>query len=208
VADITQALNGALREQGLGSLTVAEVRILIGRGVQVLIERALARLGGRAARADAARVLAGFHAQYARLEERGELTARLYPGVASGLSALHAAGLKIAVVTNKGGDAARGLLAARQLAPWIEAVVGGDGGLARKPHPAPLLAACAQLGVEPAHALMVGDSLVDVEAARAAGLAVVCVPYGYNEGRDPRALPCDAIIESVAELPALLGVVP
>jgi phosphoglycolate phosphatase len=51
---------------------------------------------------------------------------------------------------------------------------------------------------------MVGDSINDVRAARAAGIPVICVPYGYNEGQDPRALPCDAIIETLAELPALL----
>ncbi len=51
---------------------------------------------------------------------------------------------------------------------------------------------------------MVGDSLTDVLAARAAGLIVICVPYGYNEGADPRSLPCDAFVESVADLPPLL----
>jgi phosphoglycolate phosphatase len=53
-------------------------------------------------------------------------------------------------------------------------------------------------------ALMVGDSVNDVLAARAAGMPVVCVPYGYNEGNDPRTLACDAFVETVAALPALL----
>lgn len=52
---------------------------------------------------------------------------------------------------------------------------------------------------------MVGDSQTDVLAARAAGLAVVCVPYGYNAGADARALLCDAFVERIAELPALLS---
>jgi phosphoglycolate phosphatase len=51
---------------------------------------------------------------------------------------------------------------------------------------------------------MVGDSLTDVLAARAAGMPVVCVPYGYNEGRDPHTLPCDAFIDTLAALPGLL----
>jgi phosphoglycolate phosphatase len=68
----------------------------------------------------------------------------------------------------------------------------------------PLLFACESLKVAPASALMVGDSINDVTAARGAGIAVVCVPYGYNEGMDPRTLPCDRIIDSIAELPALL----
>jgi len=84
-------------------------------------------------------------------------------------------------------------------------VVGGDSGLQRKPHPQPLLTACEQLGVGAAETLMVGDSQIDVTAARAAALAgVVCVPYGYNEGVDPRTLPCDAFIETLDDLPAAL----
>ncbi len=51
---------------------------------------------------------------------------------------------------------------------------------------------------------MVGDSLNDVQAARAAGIPVVCVPHGYNEGRDPRTLACDAFVDTLDALPALL----
>jgi phosphoglycolate phosphatase len=51
---------------------------------------------------------------------------------------------------------------------------------------------------------MVGDSINDVSAARAAGIPVICVPYGYNEGQDPKSLPCDAMIDTLAELPDLL----
>ncbi len=202
-ADIAAALNAALAEQHLAPVPPEKVRTFIGRGVPTLIGRAVAHLG--AAGCDTAALQAGFHVHYARLEERDELSARVYPGVAAGLGGLHALGVALAVVTNKPSRAARDLLKRRGLARWIRAVVGGDGDLPRKPHPQPLLRACQDLGVEPAEALMVGDSLVDVQAARAAGLAIVCVPYGYNEGNDPRALPCDAFIDSVAELPALLA---
>lgn len=205
VADIALALNGALGEQGLPGLPAAQVRTFIGRGVPVLIERALARLG---AGGDAGRLLERFHAHYERLDQQGQLQARAFPGVEAGLAALHAAGLKLAVVTNKPARAARDVLCSAQLARWIDVVVAGDSGLAPKPDPAPLLRACEQLAVPPHAALMVGDSRVDVLAARAAGLPVVCVPYGYNEGQDPRALPCDAFVESLAELPALLACAP
>ena len=205
VADIAAALNRALAEQALGSLSVSEVRPLIGRGVPVLIERALRHLGAPGTPPSAARLLERFHVHYQRLEAEAALTAQPYTGVAAGLGGLYAAGLKLAVVTNKPGAAARALLERQRLARWIGAVVGGDSGLPRKPDPAPLLKACEQLGASPQQALMVGDSLVDVQAARAARMPVVCVPYGYNEGNDPRTLPCDAFVESVAELPALLG---
>jgi phosphoglycolate phosphatase len=207
-ADIARALNRALAEAQLGGLTDAEVRAFIGRGVPTLIERALTRLGAADGGVDRARLRARFDHHYEGLYDRGEVHSRLYPGVLAGIEALRHGGWRVAVVTNKPTEAAVRLLAHLGLAARLDLVVGGDQGLAPKPHPEPLLAACARLGVAPAQALMVGDSLTDVEAARAAGLLVVCVPYGYNEGRDPRALPCDAFVEDLTLLPALLGAAP
>jgi phosphoglycolate phosphatase len=69
----------------------------------------------------------------------------------------------------------------------------------------PLLHACAQLGLAPSTALMVGDSNNDVDAARAAGMPVVLVPYGYTEGQDPRLWPCDHMVDSLADLPGLIA---
>jgi len=204
VADISVALNRALAEQKFASLPAAQVRVLIGRGVPTLIERALARLGAAGESSDAARLVERFHFHYERIHELGEIQTRVYPGVTAGLAELHALGLGLAVVTNKPKKAAVDLLTRLGLSQWIDVVVGGDTGTHRKPHPQPLLTACEELEVRPAQALMVGDSLTDVLAARAAGLAVVCVPYGYNEGLDPRALPCDAFVENVGGLPALL----
>jgi len=204
-ADISVALNRALAEQRLSSLPEAEVRQLIGRGVPVLIERVVARLAATGECADAARLLERFRFHYERLSTHEEIRTRAYPGVSAGLDALHAQGLRMAVATNKPREVTLALLARLGVGRWVAVVVGGDSGLPPKPHPEPLLRACQELGVRPARALMVGDSQTDVLAARAAGLAVVCVPYGYNEGADARALSCDAFVESIAELPALLS---
>jgi phosphoglycolate phosphatase len=207
-ADIGVALNRALAEQQLTSLPQAEVRALIGRGVPTLIERASARLAAAGEISDARLMLERFHFHYERLHELDEIQTRVYPGVTQGLAELHALGLTLAVVTNKPKKAAVDLLIRLGLGRWIDVVVGGDTGMYRKPHPQPLLTACEELEVRPAQALMVGDSLVDVLAARAAGLLVVCVPYGYNQGADPRALPCDAFVETIADLPAFLRATP
>jgi phosphoglycolate phosphatase len=206
VADISSALNRALAEQSLPPLPQSVVRTLIGGGVTALVERAAARLAAAGEAPDAGRLLGRFSFHYARLTERGESQTRVYPGVAAGLGGLHALGLPLAVVTNKPKQLSIDLLSGLGLGRWITVVVGGDAGLPRKPHPQPLLTACEELQVPPVRALMVGDSLTDVLAARAAGLRVVCVPYGYNEGADPRTLPCDAFVDSLAELPALLTV--
>jgi phosphoglycolate phosphatase len=204
LADITLALNRALAEQRLVSLSPAEVRPLIGRGGPLLIERAAAHLG---APMDS-RALEQLHERFARhargLQQSNESTAVLFPGVLAGLEALNALGLKIAVVTNKQQRLALELIARHGLGRWVQTVVGGDECERRKPDPQPLHMACERLQVSTARALMVGDSLNDVLAARAAGMPVVCVPYGYNEGNDARMLPCDAFIESVSELPSLL----
>jgi phosphoglycolate phosphatase len=202
LADISTALNRSLAEELAGQLSQAEVRTFIGGGVAALIERALGRVAG-GERADAVRLLERFLFHYEQTLRSGEIETRAYPGVAQGLAELHALGLKIAVVTNKPARVSIDLLAHLRLERWIDELVGGDSGY-RKPQPQPLLIACARLGLQTSQALMVGDSLTDVLAARAAEVPIVCVPYGYNGESDPRTLPCDGFIESIDELPALL----
>jgi phosphoglycolate phosphatase len=202
VADITAALNSALAEQLPAALPESVVRTLIGRGVPSLIERALARVPGGES-ADAGRLLERYHAHYDQIQRSGRMRTRAFPGVARGLAELHSLGLKIAVVTNKSARSSVELLRRLRLEHWINELVGGDSGH-RKPEPQPLLLACARLGVSPAEAVMVGDSVIDVLAARAAGIRVLCVPYGYNEGEDPRTLPCDGFVESIDEVRACL----
>jgi phosphoglycolate phosphatase len=201
---ITAALNQALAERRLGPLCAAQVRAMIGRGGPILIARAVARLGFAMDEADQAALLQRYFLHYERIEAGTEDSARVYPGVGECLEALHRLGLRLAVVTNKQQQFAIGLLRRLGLSEWIQVLIGGDSCERRKPDPQPLQLACEWLQVETARALMVGDSINDVLAARAAGLPVVCVPYGYNEGADPRQLPCDAFVETLAELPSLL----
>jgi phosphoglycolate phosphatase len=203
--DIAEALNRALAEQGLPPIAPSAVRRMIGRGSPVLIERAAAAVGRALDDAAKAAMLERFFHHYGHLEESGEFKAQPYAGAAECLRTLHEAGLRIAVVTNKHERFATGLLKALGLSAWVDRVVGGDSFPLRKPDPAPLLFACKLLGAAPARALMVGDSINDVQAARGAGIPVICVPYGYNEGQDPRQLPCDTFVESLADLPGLLG---
>jgi len=202
--DIASALNGALADLQRRTLSTGEVRRLIGRGVPSLVARALTYFGEPAAPQVQAAVVERFCVHYGRLHARAEGTASVYPGVTAGLLALQAAGLRLAVVTNKRRHFARGLLERLGLSETVQVVVGGDTCQRRKPDPLPLRCACAALQIEPAQALMVGDSMIDVLAARAAGMSVICVPYGYNEGRGPESLACDALIPTIADLPALL----
>ena len=87
-------------------------------------------------------------------------------------------------------------------------VLSGDTLPEMKPHPAPLLHAAAHFGVPPADSLLVGDSVTDVQAARAAGFGIICMSYGYNHGRDIREAKPDAVLDSLAALPVLLAAAP
>lgn len=204
VDDIALALNRTLAERAWQPVASGDVRQLIGRGAPLLIRRAAA-LQGRVLDDDGFQVMVErFLEHYSALEHRNECAALPFDGAASALQRLHGAGLRIAVVTNKQQRFAESLLRLRGLGRWVDLTVGGDTCERRKPDPQPLLYACATFGVPPGAALMVGDSINDVQAARAAGVSVVCVPYGYNEGQDPRQLPCDALIESLADLPAMV----
>jgi len=203
-ADIARALNLSLAEYALPPLAVTDVTGMVGRGAFMLIQRATAVLAPSMTDVDRAGMVERFFHHYGELEERGESDAAPYPHVVDTVAGLHAAGLTLGVVTNKHSRFANALLQHHGLSRLFGVVVGGDTCERRKPDPLPLLFACESLGIAPDQALMVGDSMNDIQAARAASIPVVCVPYGYTEGRDPRTLPCDAFIETFAELPGLL----
>jgi phosphoglycolate phosphatase len=204
VADIALALNRTMTEFGCKAPAAREVRDMIGRGSPILIQRAAAAQGRTLDESTQAAMLERFFHYYGQLEESNEDTAQPFAGAAESLRALHGAGLRTAVVTNKQHRFAAALLERRGLSGWVDIVVGGDTCPRRKPDPQPVLFACESLQVPASESLMVGDSVNDAQAARAAGIPIVCVSYGYNEGRDPRTLDCDALLDTLAELPALL----
>ena len=203
-ADIMLALNRMLAEYGWRDMRESEVRRMIGRGGTVLVERTAEAQQRVLGAAELTAMVDRFYHFYGLLEQQQEAVAQPYPGVVDGIRRLRAAGLRSAVVTNKQHRFAVELMQRLQLEPYLDLIVGGDTCERRKPDPQPLLYACAQLGVDPQQTVSVGDSTNDVQAARAAGIPVVCVTWGYNEGQDPRELPADAFIDAFTELPALL----
>jgi phosphoglycolate phosphatase len=126
-------------------------------------------------------------------EENGRST-QVYPGVVEGLRDFHAAGLPLAVVTNKSAAFTQPLLEQTRLANFFQHLVCGDSTPFKKPHPEPILHACRLLGVAPAANIHLGDSINDALAARAAGSLAWLVPYGYTEGKPVSADDCDALV--------------
>ena len=202
VPDIAWCIDRTMLRLGAAPRGEAQVRDWVGNGVERLVERALAGDEPKAAvdpgLGDEARAV--FLDLYA---VHGHERSRVYPGVREGLAALHARGTALACVTNKPHAPAIDLLAHVELLHLFDLVVGGDSLPQRKPDPLPLTHTCAELGCAIEHAVFVGDSINDVGAARAAGMRVVCVGYGYNYGRDIAEATPDAVIDSLEELVAL-----
>ncbi len=198
VPDLAMAADAMMRDLGLPERGEAAVREWIGNGVARLVKRTLTNSLDREPDPD---LFERAHEIFLDHYARDVCTrSRPYPGVVEGLDRLEAAAYRLGCVTNKPARFTEPLLAALDLTRRFEIVVSGDTLPVRKPDPGQLLYAAERTGVEPADALMVGDSSNDVLAARAAGFRVVCVPYGYNHGHDIREADPDAIVADLVEL--------
>ncbi|MFO7593679.1 MAG: phosphoglycolate phosphatase [Pseudomonadota bacterium] len=195
VDEMMKALDMPLRGE-------AKVRTWVGNGVERLVRRALTdSLDDEPEDALFDKAYPIFLDLYA---ENTSKRSRLYPGVIEGLDYLQSAGYKLGCVTNKAEQFTVPLLKDLGIFERFGIVVSGDTLAEKKPHPLPLLHAAEHFGVKPENALMLGDSMSDVKAARAAGFQIVCMSYGYNHGIDIRDSNPDAVIDSMAELPSVL----
>ncbi len=201
VDDLAVATNRLLGQLGRPPLEASLVRTFVGKGIAHLVARALAASYGSAP----AEVLASALPLYFECYEsvNGKHTT-LYPGVLEGLKAMRNAGFPLACVTNKSARFTLPLLERMGIAQYFSLVVAGDTLPRKKPDPLPLTHAASHFGIAPAQMLMIGDSVNDAAAARAAGCPVFCVPYGYNEGTDVRELDVDAIVETLFEATKLI----
>lgn len=195
VPDLACSANRMLAELHHPGLSEALVTTFVGRGIAKLVERVLA--GSIEGTVPAAQLQAGLDIFERCYGEESGLRSRPYPGVESGLRRLAAAGMPMAIVTNKAARFTLELLDRIELRQYFRVVVSGDTLAVRKPDPLPVRHACEQLGVAPEDALFIGDSRHDVAAGRGAGCAMWCVPYGYNEGVPVETLNCDRIVPDI-----------
>ena len=198
VPDLAFCVDEMMQALGREPRGEERVRDWVGNGVERLVRRALiGQLDGEPDEADFDKAYPVFLDLYADNTSRRSV---LYPGVREGLDSLKAAGYALGCVTNKTGRFTLPLLKDLGIYDAFAIVISGDTLEYRKPHPAPLLHAAEFFKLDPAHALMVGDSISDVKAARAAGFMVACVPYGYNHGEDIRDAKPDLLIDTLADL--------
>lgn len=203
VPDLAYCVDEMMARLGMPLRGEARVREWVGNGVERLVRRALIdQLEGEPDQALFEQAYPIFLALYA---ENTSKRSCLYPGVREALDWFKAEGYRLGCVTNKATQFTLPLLRDLGIHDDFGFIVCGDTLPQKKPDPAPLLHAATHFGVAPANALMLGDSISDVKAARAAGFQIVCMSYGYNHGVDIRTANPDAVVDSMFEVKDLLG---
>lgn len=198
-ADLATGVNGMLASFDLDPLPASAILEHVGRGVRVLVEECLREERGVSPDAVGGldNAVLRFRSCYA---DHLLDTTRPYPGIVEMLDRLQTAGIVLGIVTNKVEDLSRRIVEGLGLSGRFRVLIGGDSLSTRKPEPEPLLYALAAMGVPVERAAMVGDSAIDIEAARSAGIAVAAVTWGFTPGPSLRKRGPDRLVDGSAQL--------
>jgi phosphoglycolate phosphatase len=200
--EIADAVNDTLAQFNLPLVTQQQVNDWIGHGTRTLLIQALAETGNTTV--DAVQASEDFNLKEAEFgkhyQQRCGTRSHLYPQVRETLETLRAAGVKLAVMTNKEGRYTQTVLDAHQMAPLFDHVISGDTLPVKKPDPAGIEVCMQRFGALRERTLFVGDSSIDVATARNAGIAVWALPYGYNMGEPIEACNPDQVIPDFSAL--------
>jgi len=200
LGDIAAALNRLFKEENLPELSLDQVQSLVGGGVSILLRTAWDQAGLSLSAPDLERLTKRFLGLYL---EAAALKTIVFDGVPETLKALRAKGWRIGICTNKPDIITQRVLDDLGLSPLVDAVVGGDFPR-RKPDGEHVLETLRRLNADPKKSLYVGDSATDIIAAKAAGVPVACVAFGY--AHSPVAdLGADWVIENFND-PDLLDI--
>jgi phosphoglycolate phosphatase len=191
LADLSDAVNHMRNEFGLGALTMEQVRQLVGEGAAILVRGALP---GKSS-AEVERGLEIFLTYNSAHIADKTIT---YPGVRETLTILRGQERQMAVVSNKSEFLCRKLLTELALDQYFIDIVGGDTLPVRKPYPDPLLKVMASAGISASETIMVGDSIHDLKAGKAAAVTTVACLYGY--GNESEISSADMAIDSFSSL--------
>jgi len=195
LGDIITHLNAAMADHGMPTRTQIEISEWVGYGAEQLVQRAVPDA------ASVGPVLATFRARY---RARPVIETAIYAGLPALLDGL-ATTRKLAVLSNKPHELTLAVVE-QVLGRWPFAVVHGQrGDRPRKPDPIALLGVCRELGIAPSDCVMVGDSEVDIQTARAADIRGICVTWGLRDPVALRAANPDIAVDTVAELAALFS---
>jgi len=193
LGDLANAINHILEQYGMPTRTLDEVAHFLGNGAAYLVDHAVSAGTPEALRREMLSVYQPWYDSHCAI-----LTAP-YPGIVALMEKLKAAGVKQAVISNKQDSAVR-LLAAQHFPGLLETAVGESATVRRKPNPDAVLAALREMGVEKADAVYVGDTEVDIETAKNAGLACAVVGWGFRTEDELKTAGAERIFHSADEL--------
>jgi len=191
--DLALSVNATRAHLGMGPLDIGKISSYVGNGAPVLIRRAL---GEQVTDALVEEALEYFLEYYR--EHKLDYT-RLYPGVKESLDRLRDAGKRLAVLTNKPVAPSRGIVDGLGVSGHFFQIYGGNSFIFKKPNPIGVEKLMAEAGVDPGRTLMVGDSGVDVETARNAGVQACGVTYGFAPETLSNPAP-DLLVDRMEEL--------
>ena len=198
VPDLAFCIDEMMQKLGLQKWGEDKVRHWVGNGVPKLVERALSgELEGRLIKEVFDVAYPIFLDLY---EDNNAQRSYLYDGVREGLDYLKSQGYQLGCVTNKSEQFTHPLLKALGIFNDFKIIISGDTLAKRKPDPMPLLYCAEHFNLKPEECLMLGDSVSDVKAARAAGFDIICMSYGYNHGNDIADENPDLVIDSMSQL--------
>ena len=198
VPDLAYCIDEMMQKLGLQKWGEDKVRHWVGNGVPKLVERALSgELEGRPIKEVFDVAYPIFLDLY---EDNNAQRSYLYDGVREGLDYLKSQGYQLGCVTNKSEQFTHPLLKALGIFNDFKIIISGDTLAKRKPDPMPLLYCAEHFNLKPEECLMLGDSVSDVKAARAAGFDIICMSYGYNHGNDIADENPDLVIDSMSQL--------
>ena len=199
--DMCVAVSAVLADHGLPPISDEDARRFMGEGSKITMRRAFAKAGRTLDEAE----LSAVTREFVRYYEQEPLNHTIaFDGVAEVVARLDRLGLKQGVCTNKFENPARIILKGLHLMPPIADVAGADTFKVRKPDPGHILLLIDKIGGRRDRAVMIGDSIHDVESAHGAGLPAVLVSWGYT-ARPASELGAEAVIDHCAALPEALG---
>ena len=201
--DLVDTLNVVFAREGWPPVPYDTARKLIGGGARMMIARGIAAEGIAIEPARLERLFADFIAHYT---EHVADRSRPFPGLTDALDGLAAGGYRFAVCTNKLERLSVLLLKQLKLADRFAAICGQDTFGMQKPDPEVLRRTIAAAGGSPPHSIMIGNSATDIRTARAAGIPVIAVDFGYSE-RPVSEYGPDRIISHFAQLPAAIAAI-
>ena len=198
VPDLAYCVDEMMIQLGMPIRGESSVRHWVGNGVSRLVERALT---GDLALKPSQEVFDTAYPIFLKLyADNTAIRSRLYEGVEEGLNYLKSKGYLLGCVTNKAEQFTHPLLKTMGIYNDFKIIISGDTLDKKKPDPLPLLHGANFFNIPPEECLMLGDSVSDVKAARAAGFDIICMSYGYNHGNNILDENPDYVIDSMTQL--------